>query len=116
MGIKPCSIEQGKHDGHRCGAADKEHYNGDGDQHQGPLLLVLQQGLQPPPLWDRWHWSGSWFERSPWELQLFDNCPILVDDQGVQGGEEHDGGDSAQDLEDHHVGLEHISVRHITVH
>ena len=41
---------QGGQDGHRCGAADEEYDDGDGDQHQCPLLSVLQNGPQPPPL------------------------------------------------------------------
>ena len=32
----------------RCVGADEEHNDGDGDQHQRPLLSVLQKGPQPP--------------------------------------------------------------------
>ena len=42
--IKVAIIEEDECNGSGSGAADEEHHDGDGDQHQGPLLLVLQQG------------------------------------------------------------------------
>ena len=42
--IKVAIIEEDECNGSGGGAADEEHHDGDGDHHQGPLLLVLQQG------------------------------------------------------------------------
>ena len=42
--IKVAIIEEDECNSSGGGAADEEHHDGDGDKHQRPLLLVLQQG------------------------------------------------------------------------
>ena len=41
--IKAAIIEEDECNSSWCCAADEEHHDGDGDQHQRPLLLVLHQ-------------------------------------------------------------------------
>ena len=48
MVFKAAVIEEDKSDSSGCRAEDEEDHDGDGDDHQRPLLLVLQQRCLRP--------------------------------------------------------------------